>query len=205
MNWNDYEAVWKRQPLPKGAEADVSELRRSFETKSRKLEATIRVRDYTEAGAGLVVTVACGFIWAKHGSSWWPMGLIMALMLGLSGVFIRERLMARRWRVGPAASLLAKVEADLAVMRRQCRLAEKVWLWYLAPGVAALAIHLCLVVRDAAPGSVQRDPWLLTGRIFFYLSVILFTWWINWRTLRRRLRPRLAELEKLRDELRAEA
>ena len=26
MNWSDYEAVWKRQPLPVGAEADLAHL-----------------------------------------------------------------------------------------------------------------------------------------------------------------------------------
>ena len=41
MNWNDYEAVWKRQELPVGADADLATLRETFETKRRKMGHTI--------------------------------------------------------------------------------------------------------------------------------------------------------------------
>lgn len=204
MNWDDYEAVWKRQPLPKGAEADVNELRRTFETRSRKLGAAVQVRDYAEGGAGLLVAAAYVFYWQQVGASGWPMGFALALILGLSGFFARERFRARRRRVRPEAPLLAKVEADITELRYQCRLVEKLWYWYLGPCAGAMAIHFWVIVRHAAPWSPIRELWFLAGVVLFLLLVLWFAWWINRRALRTRLQPRLAELEKLRDELRAE-
>lgn len=204
MNWIDYEGVWKRQPLPKGAEADVNELRRSFEASSRKLEASLRVRDYTEAGAGFMVAGAYGFFWWQMGVSGWPMSYALILILCVSSHFIRERFRARRCRVKPEAPLLVKVEADIAELRRQCRFVENLWFSYLVPCGGAMTIHFWVVARRAASWSPLRDPWFVSGMALFLLLILWFAWWVNWRTLRTRLRPRLAELEKLRDELRAE-
>lgn len=208
MNWSDYESVWKRQPLPLGEKADVGELKQSFETKSRKFEAAIRVRDYAEATAGIVVAVAYVFFWWKLGASGWPMGIAMALVLGVSGFFLRERFRARRRRVGPEVPLLAKVEGDIVELRHQGRLVEKLWGWYLGPVAGAMAIQLWVIMQHVAPWIPPRDPWFIAGMVFPILLVIVFVigfvWWMNQRALRRQLRPRLAELEKLRDELRAE-
>ena len=50
MNWNDYEAVWKRQALPVGADADLATLRETFETKRRKMAAVFSPAIYFRLG-----------------------------------------------------------------------------------------------------------------------------------------------------------
>ena len=201
MNWNDYEAVWKRQEPPVGETADLAGLRTTFEARSRKLHGVLLVRDFGEAGAGLLVAAAFASTWWRLGAAAWPMALAIGLILGISGFFLRERFRTRRLRPSADAPMLARVEADLALLRRQCRLVRLMWVWYLGPCGAAIALVFGVLVRRQPPGSPLRDPALLAGFGFFFALVLWFAWEINRRALRRRLEPRLAELEKLRRDI----
>lgn len=201
MNWNDYEAVWKRQELPVGANADLSGLRDTFETKRRKFAAAIQVRDLAEAGAGLLVAGAYAFFWWQIGPAGWPLGIGIGLILGVAGFFVRERFRVRRLRLDVTASLLAKVEADMAELRHQCRLLRTMWAWYLAPCAGAIAIQVWVIVRRAPAWSPLHDPWVLAGLGLFFALVFWLAWMMNRRALLKRLEPRLAELEKLHRDL----
>jgi hypothetical protein len=201
MNWSDYEAVWKRQEPPVGMDADVSQLRSTFESKSRKQHASILVRDYAEAGAGLIVSAAYAFFWRQIGESGWPMAIGIVLILGVSGLFLRERVRARRSRLGVDAPLLAKVEHDIAELKHQCRLLQSLWTWYLGPCALAIAIQIGVIYRRSAPWGPLRDPWVLLGFAAFFAIVLWIAWAINLHALKHRLLPRLEELEKLRRDL----
>jgi len=204
MNWNDYEAVWKRQELPVGADADVKVLLGTFEAKSRKLHATIRARDLAEAGAGLVVAAAYALTWRQVGTQGWPLAFGIALILGVAGFFISERFRARRVRLGVDATLLAKIEADIAELRHQCALLRSLWTWYLLPCAGAIAIQVGVLIRRSRPLDPIREPLFLLGLGAFFALVFWLAWAINRRALRMRLAPRLEELEKLRREILAE-
>lgn len=201
MNWNDYEAVWKRQELPVGADADLASLRETFETKRRKMAAAILVRDWIEIGACGVVVVSYGFYWRQTGPSGWPMAGAILLVLGVAAFFLRERVRARRLRLGADVTLLAKVEADLAELRHQCRLVRTVWIWYLAPGAGAIAIHCWVIIQRTPAWSPLRQPLGMLCLATFFVAVIWFAWVINRHALRKRLEPRLAEVEKLHRDL----
>lgn len=201
MNWNDYEAVWKRQPLPVGAEADIAELRATFETKRRKLAAAIQVRDYAEAGAGLIIAAAYAFFWWQLGRAGWPLAFAIVLILGVVGFFVRERLRARRLRLGADAPLVAKVAADIAELRHQCRLIRSMWAWYLAPCAGAMVIQGWVIIRRAPAWSPLHAPLFLLGLGLFFAVVFWFAWLMNRHALRKQLEPRLAELEKLHRDL----
>jgi hypothetical protein len=201
MNWRDFEPVWKRQPPPLGAAADPADLRASFAAKHRQQAATLLVRDLAETGAGLLVCVLLGFIWRKLGAAGWPIGLAMALLLGVTAVYIYQRLLARKFRVNAATSMLAKVEADLAMLRRQRRLLAMIWWWYLGPILATVLIVHFTFVRQAPVWNPLRDPVFSAGFVGFYVLCIGFVWFINRQAGRKQLEPRIAELEKLRGEL----
>jgi hypothetical protein len=204
MNWNDYEAVWKRQELPVGADADLASLRKTFETKRRKLYGLLLARDFTEAGAAVFVSAALGFAWwhlGQLGKSGWPMAFAIALFLGVAVFFVRERFRTRRTRLRPDAPLRAKVEADLAELRHQRGLLWNLAGWYLAPIFAAELIVVATIGLQASPWSLQRDPLFLGGLIAFLVIINWGVWVINRRAVRKQLDPRLAELEKLRRDL----
>lgn len=150
----------------------------------------------------MVVAAAYVFYWWQVGRAGWPMGFALALILGVTGFFVRERFRARRLRLGADAPLLAKVEADLAELRHQCRLVRTVWAWYLAPCAGAIAIHMTVIIQRTPAWSPLRQPWVILGFGAFFAATIAFAWMINRRALRQRLEPRLAELEKLQRDLR---
>jgi hypothetical protein len=201
MNWNDYEAVWKRQELPVGASADLATLRKTFEARRRKLHGALLVRDLSEAGAGLLVCIALGFIWRKIGLTGWPIGLAMALILGVSGIFVRERTRARKLRLGEDATLMAKIEADLAELRHQRHLLHTIVGWYLGPVFVSILIVHFTVALHTPPWAPQRDPVFGAGFVGFYVLCLWFIWLINRRAVRKQIEPRLEELEKLHRDL----
>lgn len=215
MNWNDYEAAWKRQSLPVGASANVAELRATYETKRRKQAAMLQLRDYLESAAGLLVAGAFAFIAWHMGRDGWPIWLAVGLILGVSAFFLRERRRAHRLRLGPGAAMLAKIEADLAELRHQRGLLLNVGTWYLLPVAGAMGLFcfaaLRKMIREVPPGFFEKlwgHPWLF-GPIAGYFLVLLpllfwLIWWLNRRAVRQNIEPRIAELEKLRAELTAE-
>lgn len=216
MNWNDYEAVWKRQELPVGAAADLATLKGTFETKRRKLAATLFARDLREAGAGFLVVAFFAWFWWHEGSVAWPVVFAIALILGVSGFFIRERFRARRLRLGADAPLLTKVEADLAELRHQRRLLLNIWSWYLAPLAASIVVVGATVLRilvvKGPPGilsSLWEHPAALAWIIFYFAIVVPLcfwgTWTVNRRAVRKGIEPRLEELEKLHRDLTSSA
>ena len=199
MNWNDYEAVWKRQELPIGATADLASLRETFETKRRKMAATLFARDILEASAGIFVSVALGLAWWQLKKGGWPIGLAIALTLGVTGFFIKERLRAHRNRLGPEASLLDKLDAEIAELDHQRRLLLGVWKWYLAPLAAAIAIVVATIRYNRQPW--ERDPVFLACYGVFCALLFWGVWALNRQAVRRQIDPRLAELEKLRHDI----
>ena len=201
MNWNDYEAVWKRQELPVGADADLVSLRATFETKSRKLHAALLAGDFAEAGAGVIVAGAYAFFWWQVGRSGWPLALAIILVLGVSVFFIRERLRARRGRLSVDAPMLAKVEADINELKHRRRLVRDMWAWYLAPIAAAMIIQFFVLAQRPALRDLMRDPFILAGFGVFSALMFWFAWFINHRAVRKQIDPRLKELEKLRRDL----
>ncbi len=201
MKWNDYEAVWRRQPLPLGAAADLAALKETFETKRRKMAATLFVRDIAEASAGVFACAFFAVVWWKQGTKGWPMGLAIALTLGVTLLFVRERLRAHRHRLGEDATMLAKLEAEIAELRHQRHLLLTLWQWYLAPlGAAVLIVPANFFFR--APAWAWPVQLLFLA---FYLPVVGFAFWFAWKINRRavhqRIEPRLVELEKLRSDL----
>ncbi|HWA24841.1 MAG TPA: hypothetical protein VG734_04130, partial [Lacunisphaera sp.] len=201
MNWNDYEAVWQRQPLPHGRETDLAELRQTFETKRRKMAAALLVRDWAEILACAVVVANFLFYWKKVGAAGWPLAGSVVLILGVALLFLRERWRARRAQSRPDASLRTKVELDLAELRHQRRLLLRVWIWYLAPCAIAMLIQAGVIIRQTPPWDPLRGPLSLALIVAFIAGVCWFAWWINRRAVRLRIEPRIAELEKLHRDL----
>ena len=212
MNWNDYEAIWKRQELPVGGMTDLTTLKNTFETKRRKLAATLFARDLLEAGAGLFVAGVIAYTWWHMGKAGWPMAVALALILGVSGFFVRERFRTRRLRLGPDAPLLAKVEADIAELRHQRQLLLNIWSWYLAPIAASIVISIATLLRimilKVTPDFFSRfweHPAALAW-VILYVAVVLpacfwGVWALNRRAVRKQIEPRLEELEQLHREL----
>lgn len=198
MNWSDYEAAWKRQELPVGETADIAELKRNFETQRRKFLGGLWLRDMMEAAAGVVVAISCGRIWWKEGRDGWPIGFAILLVLFVTAIFVRERMLARRRRLGADATLLTKLDSNILELERQRRLLTKVWAWYLGPIALSLVIVRWTVTRNRPTWDPVRDPRFIVVSTLICVALFAWVWWMNTRAVKTRIDPRLAELRKLR-------
>lgn len=207
MSWNDWEAAWRRQEPPVGATADVETVKQSFEANRRKLARTVLMRNVVEGGTGIVLTPVMVLITLHYGRAGWPLAISTALFFGVTCVFIVDLVRSLRHRVGPGASMLAKIDAEIAELSHQRRLIGTWWAWYLLPGILAGGIAFVTLGRlnygEAPPGFLTN---LLTTPITLAWIVILLVlpsyFLIGvWRDLRKALKYaqlRLDELEKLR-------
>lgn len=208
MNWNDYEALWKRQAPPVGATADITALKDTFAAKRRKLTKLLLVRDALEGFGGVIVAVAFAAVAWRIGRPGWPILLGATLVLGVSLVFVRDFFRIRRSRLGPEAPMLAKLDAEIAELRHQRRLIANLGLWYFLPYVVAIVIVGTTLARTRGRGAppellvaLLTTPatlaWIivLTGVWGF---AIFWAWRANRDAVKKQIDPRLAELEKLR-------
>ncbi len=201
MNWSDYEAIWRRQPLPVGATADVAVIRASFDVHSRKMAATLRVSDFAEALAGVAGMIAFAAIWWKMGWSGWPVGGALVLVARVTWVFFGERRRVRQTRPTADAPMVERVEADIVELRRRRELVQRIWWWYLGPVAAAVGLVVLAFVLRAQAWQREGLILFLGGFTPLWLITLGVAWWINRQALRQRIEPRLAELEKLRSAL----
>ncbi len=202
MNWNDLESAWKRQTPVSPGSADLTQLRETVEAKSRKLARRLFVRDLIEASAGLLVAFVFSHSLWTHGLAYWPDAVAIAIVLAVTGFFVRERIRAHRHRVGTAAPLLMKVDADVAELEHQQRLLLNAGKWYVAPLMLAVVIVLATIVGNNLQHlSSVRAQLFLAGYVAF---CGLLAWQItamNHRAARTKIAPRIAELRKLRDDI----
>ena len=196
MNWNDLKSVWAGQSLLSGPYADIAALRDEFEAKRRRLARVLFWRDVREAAAALVVAG----VFAHMGPVGWPTALAVVLMLGLAGFFVWERFRAHQQKVGADASLVAKLEAEIAELRRQRGLLLNVCTWYIAPCMGAAAIVAATALIHAPKPLAAK---LAAGLIMLiFLALVSWgVWALNRWAVRKQIDPRLAELEKLHQSL----
>lgn len=211
MNWNDYEAVWKRQELPRGAAADLVEIKQTFEAKRRKMERTILLRNSFEGVGGIVASFVFGWLTWRLGIIGWPIVLGLLLITGGSCVFLCDWWRFRRARSGPEASMLVKLEANIAELRHQRRFIGHMGKWYLTTYVAAMLLigyGFWQQVHRGAPPEFLITL-LTTPSTAAWIAILLIVpivgtvwWWLSiQKTIRLRIDPRLAELEKLQRDL----
>jgi hypothetical protein len=196
MNWNDLKSVWAGQSLLSGPYADIAALRDEFEAKRRRLARVLFWRDVREAAAALFVAG----VFAHMGPVGWPTALAVVLMLGLAGFFVWERFRAHQQKVGADASLVAKLEAEIAELRRQRGLLLNVGTWYLAPCMGAAAIGAATALIHAPKPLAAK---LAAGAIMLILLALVSwgVWALNRWAVRKCLDPRLEELKKLHQSL----
>lgn len=214
MNWNDWELVWKRQELPVGANAELAVIKRTFEAKRLNLGRGLSLWHTVEGWGSVLIAFAYAFSWRKLGHDAWPIGISIVLSLGVSAVFLRERLVARRYRLGSDAPLLDRTEAYLGQLRHQRRVLLNIGTWYffplLAGGViAAGTAHGILSLRE--PPGFTADVWADPAARAWVIALLGVTTVATLaarvsirRDVGKRLNPRIDELEKLLREILAE-
>jgi hypothetical protein len=210
MNWNEWEMIWRRQQMPVGAGADLALLKQTFEEQRRKFRRSILLRNISEGVTGLALSALLAIIGAHAGVGGWRMWTGLALLLGVSLVFVFDFVRAHRSRLSGDATILAKIDAEIAELRHQRRLLARVGLWYFLPMAASFVLIVSAwaarIGRELPPGMLHDS--LNTTRIIIWLvSTVAITgaatawvWREQVRSIRTRVNPRIEELKKLRED-----
>jgi len=198
MNWNELEHVWRTQAAAFAPPAwNLAE----FETQRRRRARRLALRDWLEAGTGFAVAAFfaafLGFLGARHWSGW----AAVALVVAVSVFFLRERRRASRARVSAEATLRERLAAEVAELRHQRALLQRVVYWYLAPllGAGVLFVFALQQWAIASGGRLDAAPlgWLAVGGAGVGVAV----WWLNRHAVRTWIEPQLADCERALTEL----
>ena len=200
MNWDDLTAVWRKQPQEPVPQTQFDILLKTFSKKSRRLARVLFWRDIREFLACGIVIYAFARAALSRGQAGWPIWIAEALVLGVAVFFLKERIRAHRHRTGPSSSLLEKIDADIRELRHQRKLLLKVGTWYLGPCILSWFIVMAATRFHGLSGLLrtpaQMGSYLGGSLVFFWLI-----WKLNQRAVRKKIEPRIADLELLRSGL----
>lgn len=201
MNWNELQQFWQpQQSFATPPDWNPAE----FEQQRARLARTLARRDWLEAGVGIALAVFFAATLVPLGPAAWPGWISVALILGVSAYFLRERRRTRRTTLPPEAPLIIKLEADIAEIRHQCRLLNSVTFWYVLPLMLATVLFFW-GVRSAMPAPL---PPLWSWRVVLFglgaLGFSAFIVWVNREAVRTTLEPKLRELNSIRISLKIE-
>jgi len=200
MNWDELTDIWHHQPQERVPEAQFEILRKTFEKKSRRLAGVLFWRDLVELLAAVFVTISFGMAAIERGKAGWPLWISTVLVIWVAVSFLKERVRAHRKKTGPHASLLEKIDADIAELRHQRRILLKVGTWYLGPLFLSWFIAMAST-RFHGLGGHLRTPFQMAA---YFTGVLMLFWLIgklNKRAVRKKIEPRIADLVNLKDNL----
>lgn len=200
MNWDDLTAIWNRQPREAMPESQLEKLKIAFAKTSRRQARRLFWRDTQELLASAIVIFVLATAAYGKGSAGWPLWISTVLIVGVALFFVRERIRAHRFRTAPNASLLEKIDGDIGELRHQRELLLKVGTWYLAPIILSWFIAMAST-RFHGLGGYLRTPTQMAS--YFVGSLVLFwlIWKLNQWAVHRKIEPKIADLEKLRNDL----
>ncbi|MBA3849136.1 MAG: hypothetical protein C0502_03970 [Opitutus sp.] len=185
MNFEELQQLWGTQPAA-SRHSDEAAMLRALRTDSQDFDRRIARRNLRELLAGLVLL---GFL-ALHArptpATAWAHWLSLALVAGVSAVFVGVHFALERQRRRAGGSIAAQLAWSLRHVRAQILLLRTVALWYLAPLAVAMVLH-----NYSRQGALH---WV-DGLVFAGLTAFcVLVYWLNRMAVARTLRPRLDQL-----------
>jgi len=170
--------------------------------RAQKLEASLRKRDWIEAGAALFVISGFGwFLWSGQ------LPLIATIGIGIIMLGALESVIVLQWaqrcdREPTEGTPLNKFcEAELKRFNRQIRLLHNVTWWYTGP----MILGCCIFVFGLLYSLVELPPLIFYGFLsaFFacFYAVVIIIKRINQRSAEKELIPLCNELADLQKSL----
>ena len=207
MNFEDWQELWQKQPLPPPPDAAAVEaLLRRVRADARTFDRNIFSRDLREIGAAIMLFAifACdAWTLTLRGAPAWNIvftWIAAAAPLGVGSFLLVDRLHARRLRPRRMGTVLSEIDRALAELRHQHQLLMNVAWWYLLP--IAISSVLIGVQPIVAAGPATPAGLRLIASMVAILAVINYPlWWLNRRCARKELAPQIEQLERERRDL----
>lgn len=191
MNLEDARREWQSQTTlekPRMSEAEMLEL---VKHSSSAFDRTIARRDRRELIAAIVVMIP--FLPLLATGPWLARAGVLVVLGALALIFTKLGAV-RRLEASERLdlSLAELLESERAKVNGQIRLLESVVSWYIIPPAAGAML---IVI------GLEGLSWFTAGYAVFAVAVSLWVYRLNQHAVRRELRPRRSELERLIREL----
>lgn len=166
--------------------------------RANRFDRMIRLRNWRECAAGVLVAAMFGFIAWKSPNALATAGNLVVSSSGLWVVFYMLRYGRGPRLPTPDRSLADFQQALLEQYDRQIRLLLNVKYWYLLPPyVGLLMASAGIMMADAAK---NRPAWPRLIAVAIYTALFAFVWWLNGthgvRTLRAKRARLLGEMDR---------
>ncbi|HET7553864.1 MAG TPA: hypothetical protein VFK04_21410 [Gemmatimonadaceae bacterium] len=191
MNLDDARHEWQSQMTLEEARMSESEMLEIVKRRSSAFDRTIARRDRRETIAAAVVMLV--FLPLLATGPWLTRAGVL-VVLGAFALIFTKLGAARRLEASDRVdlSLAELLERERAKLNGQIRLLESVVSWYIIPpAVGAMLIVIGL----------EGPSWFTFGYALFALVISVWVYRLNQHAVRRELRPRRSEIERLIHEL----
>jgi hypothetical protein len=160
--------------------------------RAERFDRTIRLRNWRECGAGVLVAAIFAFIALESPNALAVAGNLLVAASGLWIVFYLLRYGRGAPLPAPDRSLADFQQALLQQYDQQIRLLLRVKYWYLLPPYVGLLLASAgTVMANAAKG---QPAWPQSIAVVIYTSVFAVVWWLNGTYAADKLRAKRARL-----------
>ena len=196
MNVDDAQLLWKRDEVSKRFSVDEADLHRLVHQRSRRFARLVRFRDWLE----LLVGMACGLFFtvaafdARSGSRslTWEWLLLGLACFYVSGMFARERFIARSVEPSGSDAMRQSLQKSLDAIERQILLMRNIVWWYLLPIFVPL-----MIVFFRADGFERIRTFLVVLCVALFGAIA----WGNRKFVEKKLVPRRDWTRQLLEEM----
>jgi hypothetical protein len=191
MNLEDARREWQSQTTLENSRMSDAEMLELVKHSSSAFARTIARRDRRETIAAIVVMIL--FLPLLATGPWLARAGVL-VVLGAFALIFTKLGAARRLEASERLdlSLAELLESERTKVNGQIRLLESVVSWYIIPPAAGAML---IVI------GLEGLSWFTAGYALFALAISLWVYRLNQHAVRRELRPRRSELERLIHEL----
>jgi Ca2+/Na+ antiporter len=202
MKLDDLKAGWKAEVKQSSAAIDLTNVIKSIEKETSKLDRTVKRRDILEISIAILLIPV--WVWQLFVVD--NLIQIIGLLVAIFACLFIPYKMIKAKQVEPQKdnSVLAFLEVEKIKLENQKKLLESIAVWYIAPLMLAIVLFTAGATTNEA-GIPQIDESLA----IYYFSCALFSvgvYWLNKRSAKKQFAPvlnkvnqRIKELTELND------
>lgn len=196
--------IWKNSAKAEQIKFEMSRLMIDMESKMKRVERAIRIRDLSEISASIVgiplftyFAYEVPFVWAK-------VGAVLSVVWFVYVIFKFRHSKKQGKAVNLASSFREQLIHHRAHLYHQAQLLNTVLYWYVLPPFIANLIFIAGIGNSETyhwqPLLIKLVPVTLAMKLTYIIGLSVFyafTVWINKRAVKRNINPAIEELEQV--------
>lgn len=194
MSFDELQNAWQSQPAAPRIVVNNEQLLKDVQRGQRALDWGLFRRDAIEIGVGFFLTVFFWYAGTRRGGI--PFIACSLGCLFVSTFLLIDRIIQRRRRQSPDATLQAFIEGSLAQANHQIWLLKNIFWWYILPPGIGIVLVICSMAWELRDVGIYGLA-LVAAYALLCLLVCWGVYLLNQRAVKKSFEPRRQELESL--------